>query len=70
MEKILEFNLDVVLEKKKISMSDAMRVCDLSYPTIYNVAKNRNGQVTLKTLQKLCVGLDIKPSELFRIVEK
>lgn len=70
MEPTLEFNLDVILEKKKISMSDAMRICNLSYPTIYNVAKNKNGQVTLKTLEKLCVGLGVKPGELFRIIEK
>lgn len=62
----LEFNLDEILKKKKMSMSDAMRVCDLSYPTIYNMVKNKSAQVPLKTIQKLCTGLNVKITDLFR----
>lgn len=66
MDKETEFNLDVILVKKKITMMDAVRMCDLSYPTIFALVKNKSVQVTLKTLDKLRIGLNVKLSDLFR----
>lgn len=66
MDNETEFNLDAILSKKKMTMTDAMRVCNLSYPTIYALATNKSTQVTLKTLDKLRNGLNVKLSDLFR----
>lgn len=63
---ILEFNLDVILEKKNISMLQAAKDCNLSYPTIFNMVNNKTHRVSLLTIEKLCNGLNVKYSEIFR----
>ena len=62
----IEFNLDVILKKKKIGLREAARICALSYPTIQKIAGNKSNQLSLRTIEKLCDGLNIKLSELFR----
>lgn len=66
MDKEIEFNLDAILAKKKMTMMDAVRICGLSYPTIFALVKNNSVQVSLKTLDKLRSGLNVKLSDLFR----
>lgn len=63
---ILEFNLDAILAKKKISMLQAAKNCKLSYPTIFNMVNNKTHRVSLLTIEKLCDGLNVKYSEIFR----
>jgi len=66
----LEFNLDAILEKKKISMSQAAKDCELSYPTIFNMVNNKTHRISLLTIEKLCNGLNVKYAEIFREKEK
>lgn len=66
---MIEFNLYKILEQKKLNMLQAARLCKLSYPTIYNMATGRSKMVSLETISKLCIGLKIKASDLFRVVK-
>lgn len=62
----LEFNLDVILKRKKLGIREAARLCELSYPTIQKIAANKNNQISLRTIERLCERLNIKLSDLFR----
>lgn len=62
----IEFNLDVILKKKKIGLREAARLCELSYTTIYKINSNKNAQLSLRTIERLCNGLNIKWADLFR----
>lgn len=66
---IMKFALDDVLREKNINMTQAANLCDLSYPTVWNIASNNQANISLLTIQKLCVGLDITPNDLFRWVK-
>ncbi|MBN8654414.1 MAG: helix-turn-helix transcriptional regulator [Anaerolineae bacterium] len=66
----IEFNLDVILKKKKIGLREAARICELSYPTIQKIAGNKSNQLSLRTIEKLCNGLGVKLTDLFREKEK
>lgn len=66
----IEFNLDVILKKKKIGLREAARICELSYPTIHKIAGNKSNQLSLRTIEKLCNGLGVKLTDLFREKEK
>lgn len=62
----IEFNLDVILKRKKIGLREAARICDLPYSSIQRIAANKNNQLSLRTIEKLCNGLNIKWADLFR----
>lgn len=66
----MEFNLDVLLEKKGLGVREAARICELSYPTVQKIASNKSTQVSLRTIEKLCNGLDVEYADLLRIKAK
>ncbi len=68
-EKVMEFALDDVLREKQINKRQAAVMCGLSYPTVWNIASNNQTNISLLTIQKLCVGLDVAPNDLFRWVK-
>ena len=62
----IEFNLDVILKKKKIGLREAARICGLPYSSLQRISANKNNQLSLRTIEKLCNGLNIKWADLFR----
>ncbi len=49
--------------ERNLSMLKLARVCDVPYSTLKNTEK-RSGQLTVDTIERICVGLDI-PMSLF-----
>ena len=62
----LEYNLDQVLKDKKLNMSQAAKLCGITYPTLLGIVKNTHTRIDLLTISKLVDGLNIEISELFR----
>ncbi len=66
----IEFNLDLILKEKGMSMYEAAKKCKLSYSTFYNIATNKQKQLSLSTLEKISTGLNVKIQDLFRLKKK
>lgn len=49
--------------ERNLSMHMLARVCDVPYSTLKNTEK-RSGQLTVDTIERICIGLDI-PMSLF-----
>ncbi len=49
--------------ERNLSMLGLARVCDVPYSTLKNTEK-RSGQLTVDTIERICLGLDI-PLSLF-----
>lgn len=62
----LEYNLDEVLRNKNMNMSQAAKLCDITYPTILGIVKNTHTRIDLLTISKLVTGLNVEISDLFR----
>jgi len=62
----IEFNLDTILQEKQLNISEASRLCEIRYPTMYAIAKNKQVRVDLLTLSKLSTGLQVSVGDLFR----
>lgn len=49
--------------ERKLSLHGLARVCDVPYSTLKNT-EQRNGQLTVDTIERICLGLEI-PMSLF-----
>ena len=49
--------------ERNLSMLKLAQVCDVPYSTLKNTEK-RSGQLTVDTIERICIGLDI-PMSLF-----
>ena len=50
-------------EERNLSLHGLARVCDVPYSTLKNT-EQRNGQLTIDTIERICFGLKI-PMSLF-----
>ena len=50
--------------ERDLSLYKLSQICDVSYSTLKNTAQ-RNGQLTVDTIERICVGLNISMSEFF-----
>ena len=49
--------------ERNLSLHDLARVCDVPYSTLKNT-EQRSGQLTVDTIERICLGLEI-PMSLF-----
>lgn len=50
-------------EERNLSLHGLAKVCDVPYSTLKNT-EQRSGQLTVDTIERICLGLDI-PMSLF-----
>lgn len=50
--------------ERDLSLYRLSQICDVSYSTLKNTGK-RNGQLTVDTIERICIGLNIPMSEFF-----
>ncbi|MCI8338472.1 MAG: helix-turn-helix transcriptional regulator [Lachnospiraceae bacterium] len=50
------------MKKKGISQYHLIKKCGIDNKTIYNIKRNEN--ITLLTLEKLCIALDCTPDDI------
>ena len=50
--------------ERDLSLYKLSQICDVSYSTLKNTGQ-RNGQLTVDTIERICVGLNIPLSEFF-----
>ena len=50
--------------ERDLSLYKLSQICDVSYSTLKNTGK-RNGQLTVDTIERICIGLNIPMSEFF-----
>jgi len=70
MEDEIIFNIDVMLAKRKMSVTE---LADRVGITLANMSVLKNGRaraIKISTLQKLCAALDCQPGDLLEYREK
>ena len=53
-----------LIEERHMSLYKLAKLCDIPYSTLKNTIK-RNGQLTVDTIERICVGLEIPMYEFF-----
>ena len=51
-------------DERKLSISQLADICDISYTTLKN-AEYRNTQLSVDTVERICIGLQITMSDFF-----
>lgn len=57
---MIKFKIEEVLENKDKSIYWLAEEADLSYPTVYNLVKNRTESIRFSTLSKIMKALEIE----------
>lgn len=57
--------LSELLEERNLSLYKASQICGVPYSTLKNTA-NRNGQLTVDTIERICCGLGIPMYTFFK----
>jgi len=63
----VEINIEALLEKKKMRLSDLEKLVNLSYQQLWNIKEGRTSRITFETIWELLNGLKCKPNDLFKI---
>ena len=53
-----------IAEERELSLFQLSQLCDISYNTLKRT-EDRKGQLTINTIEKICIGLRIPMSEFF-----
>jgi transcriptional regulator with XRE-family HTH domain len=53
-----------IAEERELSLFQLSQLCDISYNTLKRT-EDRKGQLTVNTIEKICIGLRIPMSEFF-----
>lgn len=51
-------------EERNLSLHGLAKACDVPYSTLKNT-EQRSGQLTVDTIERICLGLDIPMSQFF-----
>ncbi|HHW47516.1 MAG TPA: helix-turn-helix transcriptional regulator [Clostridiaceae bacterium] len=62
-------NLDVVMAKRKISLSELASKIDITLANLSILKNNKAKAIRFSTLEALCKALDCQPGELLEYVE-
>lgn len=65
----VKFGLRGVLERKRMSQSEASRVTGVSFATINRLCQQTTTRVDLAVIDKLCRELQVKPGDLLVYTE-
>lgn len=66
----VELNIEWLLEKKKMRLSDLEKLVNLSYQQLWNIKQWRTSKVTFETIWELLKAFKCKPNDLFKITKK
>ena len=61
----VRFRLRELLEEAGVSQTEAARRSGMSFATINRLCTNATHQVSLETIERLCVAFDVEPGDLF-----
>lgn len=65
----VEINIEWLLEKKNMKLSDLGKKVSLSYQQLWNIKEWRTTKVSFETIWELLKGFKCKPNELFKITK-
>lgn len=63
------FDLEHLLEKKKVSKTKLCKYCDLQRTQLNNYCKNKTGGISLEVMARICTYLECTPNDIFRMEE-
>jgi len=62
----VELNIEALLEKKNMKLSDLEKEVNLSYQQLWNIKEGRTTKISFETIWELLKGLKCKPNDLFK----
>ena len=65
----IELNIEWLLEKKKMKLSDLEKIVNLSYQQLWNIKEWRTSKISFNTIWELLNGFKCKPNDLFIITK-
>jgi DNA-binding Xre family transcriptional regulator len=65
----VEINIEWLLEKKNMKLSDLEKKVSLSYQQLWNIKEWRTTKVSFETIGELLKGFKCKPNELFKLTK-
>ena len=65
----VELNIEWLLKKKKMRLSDLEKLVSLSYQQLWNIKQLRTTKVSFDTIWELLKGFKCKPNDLFKITK-
>ena len=65
----VEINIEWLLEKKNMKLSDLEKKVSLSYQQLWNIKEWRTTKVSFETIGELLKGFKCKPNDLFKITK-
>ncbi|NUJ98123.1 helix-turn-helix transcriptional regulator [Candidatus Gracilibacteria bacterium] len=65
----VEINIEGLLEKKNMKLSDLEKKVSLSYQQLWNIKEGRTTKVSFETIGELLKGFKCKPNDLFKITK-
>jgi len=65
----VELNIDWLLKKKNMKLSDLEKVVNLSYQQLWNIKQWRTSRISFDTIWELLKGFNCKPNDLFKITK-
>ena len=65
----ISINIEWLLEKNKIKLSDLEKLVNLSYQQLWNIKEWRTSKISFETIWELLKGFKCKPNDLFKITK-
>lgn len=65
----VSIDIEGLLEKKQMKLSDLEKVVKLSYQQLWNIKQWRTTKVSFETIEELLQGFKCKPNDLFKITK-
>lgn len=65
----VELNIEALLEKKNMKLSDLEKEVNLSYQQLWNIKEGRTTKISFETIWELLKGFKCKPNDLFKITK-
>lgn len=65
----VELNIDRLLEKNQMKLSDLEKVVNLSYQQLWNIKEWRTSKIGFETIWELLNGFKCAPNDLFEITK-
>ena len=59
----------ILAGERGLTLFQLAQLCRVNYCTLKN-AENRNGQLTVETIERICIGLHIPVSAFFTVLER
>ena len=63
----VELNIEWLLEKRNMKLSDLEKEVNLSYQQLWNIKEWRTTKISFETIWELLKGFKCKPNDLFKI---